>query len=77
MNIVNEPSDKQPTFPLYEPPKPPAILDHKTAGPLTKMVSKMLTPKLRAPRGKGLQSDQLVHVKHGKTKKHPNPVQYY
>jgi hypothetical protein len=73
MNSVNE----QPQFPAYEPPKPAPILDHKTAGPLTKMVSKMLIPKLKMPRGKGVQSDQNVHVKHGKAKKHPNPVTYY
>ncbi len=78
MNNVNE-QPEQPTFPSYEPPKPlgTPILDHKTSGPLTKMVSKMLAPKFKMPRGKGIQSDQNVHVKHGKHKKHPNPVAYY
>jgi len=78
MNSINEqPEEQPPQFPSYPKPLGVPTTDHKTAAPMVKMLNKMLTPKLKAPRGKGIQSDQSVHVKHGKTKKHPNPVTYY
>lgn len=55
-------------FPQYDPPSGVPVADHKQAGPLTKMVSRMLKPKFKLPRGKGIQSDQSVHVKHKKVK---------
>ena len=61
---MNEETDKTPVYP---PPGPP-VADHKQAAPLTKMVNRMLKPKMRMPKIKGLQSDQSVHVKHGKKK---------
>jgi hypothetical protein len=65
-------SDDTDQTPVYQPPGVP-VADHKQASPLTKMVNRLLKPKmkLRMPRGKGLQSDQSVHVKHGKK------VRYY
>jgi len=65
-------------FIQHDPPKPTGtpVTDHKTAGPLTKMVSKMLTPKLKMPRGKGIQSNQNVKIGHKKSK-HPNPITYW
>jgi hypothetical protein len=57
-------------FPHYDPPGPP-ILERKDAAPMIKMISKMARPKMRTRtmgRTKGLQSDQNVHVKHGKKK---------
>lgn len=76
MNITNEPPE-QPQFPSYPKPQGIPTADHKTGAPIVRMLNKMLKPNIKAPRGKGLQSDQNVHVKHGKHKKHPNPVTYY
>jgi hypothetical protein len=59
-----EETDKTPT---YQPPGLP-VAEHKQASPLTKMVNRMLKPKMRLPRGKGIQSDQSVHMKHKKVK---------
>jgi hypothetical protein len=35
---------------------------------MMRMLNKGLKPKLKAPRGKGVQSDQNVHIKHRKVK---------
>ena len=46
---------------------------HKDAGPLTKMIGKMISPKLKTKllgRAKGVKADQNVHIKHKK-------IQYY
>lgn len=54
-------------FPNYGTP----VATKKDAGPLIKMMTRMM-PKRVKPRlmgkAKGLQSDQNVHVKHGKRK---------
>lgn len=73
---MKEESQPAPQFPSYTPPTPQGIplADHKQSGVLAKRISKML-PKIKAPRG--IQSNQNVHIKHGKFKKHPNPVPYY
>lgn len=57
--------------PVYQPPGIPH-LDPKDAKGLMRMLNKGLKPKLKMPRGRGIQSDQSVHVKHGKGK-----VKYY
>ena len=73
-----EQQDQNPQFPSYPTPQPQGlpIADSKQSAVLGKRISKMMTPKMK-PRMKGIQSDQNVHFKHGKTKKHPNPVTYY
>ncbi len=59
-------------FPNYPPPGPP-VADSKQSGPLTKMLTKMIAPKLKSrlmgkPRAKGLQSNQNVKIGHKKVK---------
>lgn len=70
--------DQNPQFPLYERPKVQGTpsADSKQSAVLGKQISRMLPSRFK-PRLKGIQSDQQVHVKHGKIKKHPNPVTYY
>ena len=64
--------------PVYQPPEsqpnPTGVpyADPKDAKGMVRMINKMLKPKFKMPRGKGIQSDQSVHVKHGK-----NKVKYY
>lgn len=56
--------------PVYQPPTGIPIADPDDAKPMVRMINKMLRPKLKMPRGKGIQSDQTVHVKHGKKVKY-------
>lgn len=58
-------------FPQYQPPGIP-VANSDDAKPIVRMLNKMLKPKFKMPRGRGIQSDQTVHVKHGK-----NKVKYY
>lgn len=59
---MNENPDKTP---LYQPPH---IATSDEAKPIVRMLNKMLKPKFKMPRGKGVQSDQNVHVKHKKVR---------
>ena len=43
---------------------------------MIKMVSRMLKPKMHAPRTKGIQSNQSVKVGHRKTKNQSN-IKYW
>jgi hypothetical protein len=61
---MNETTDKTPT---YQPPAPPLATSDQ-AKPIVRMLNKMLRPKFKMPRGKGVQSDQQVHVKHKKVR---------
>ena len=54
--------------PQYPPPTGIPLASTDDAKPMVRMINKMLRPKLKMPRGKGLQSDQQVHVKHKKVK---------
>lgn len=51
-------------FPQYQPPQGIPHADPDDQKPIVRMINKMLKPKLKAPRGRGVQSDQSVHVKH-------------
>jgi len=66
-------------FPHYDPPEPAnpqgtPVADRKQQGPLVKLMTRMMPKKIK-PRllgkMKGIQSDQNVHVKHGKRKHAP------
>jgi hypothetical protein len=62
-------SDVTPQFPQYPAPEGPGptVADRKQAGPLNKLIGKMLPKRaLPRPRGKRIQSDQNVHIKHAK-----------
>ncbi len=54
-------------FPQYQPPQTPAATTDQ-AKPIVRMINKLMQPKLKNPRGKGVQSDQNVHIKHKKVK---------
>ena len=63
-------SEEEVQFPKYDPPGIP-IADKKQAGPLTKMMNKMLPKRIKPRllgRAKGLQSDQNVHIKQKKVR---------
>lgn len=57
-------------FPVYQPPQPPGmpVADSDQAKPMVRAINKLLKPKLKMPKGRGVQSDQSVHVKHKKVK---------
>lgn len=59
--------ENPPEFPQYPPPQGLQVADRKQAGPLHKMISKMIRPKIRASK-KGLQSNQSVKINHKKVK---------
>ena len=62
-------TDDIPVFPLYDPPQGMQVADRKQAAPLMKSISRMLPKKLKprlVGKGKRIQSDQQVHVKHAK-----------
>lgn len=65
-------TEEEVQFPHYQPPGTP-VATKKEAGPLMKMMTRMLPKKIK-PRlmgrvhPKGLQSDQSVHVKHKKVR---------
>jgi len=62
-------SEETDRTPQYQPPGIPAMNPRDQKG-LVQMINKMLKPKFKMPRGKGVQSDQNVHVKHkGKKEK--------
>ena len=68
--MSDESTDKTP---VYQPPGIPRMNPDDQKG-IVRMINKMLKPKFKMPRGKGIQSDQSVHVKH-KGKK--QTVKYY
>lgn len=58
-------------FPQYPNPNAIPVADKKQAGPMTKMIGKMIGPKLKTRllgRAKGIKSDQGVHIKHKKVR---------
>ncbi len=57
-----------PVFPNYQPPQGMQVADRKQAGPLVKSINKLMPKKMkpRLTRGKRIQSDQTVHLKHAK-----------
>lgn len=61
--------DQPPQLPQYQPPTGPPVADSKQAGPLTRMIGKMIPNKIKPRmigRSKGLKADQNVHIKHKK-----------
>jgi hypothetical protein len=70
--------DAPPELPQYQPPPGLQTASRKDAGHLTKIIGKMLSPKIRAPRVKGIQAPQSVKFSHGKHKtKSMKPVNYW
>ncbi len=70
--------ENPPELPHYPNPSGLQTATRKDAGPLTKILGKMLTPKMRAPRGRGIQAPQSVKFSHGKHKpKSMKPVSYW
>lgn len=66
---MNENNPPSPVFPQYPNPNGLQIADKKQAGPLNKMISRMLPKKLsRAPKSKGIHTNQSVKINHKKIK---------
>jgi hypothetical protein len=66
-------SDETDRTPHYQPPGIPNITPGDEKG-MVRLINKMLKPKFKLPKGRGVQADQSVHVKHkGKESK----VKYY